>query len=128
MYSIARCSIPNKLSVVQMFFLFFRMADNLESQLSNDVEQLLECKETLETLPTELFQLVCSFLDAKFVSQILSQVCERFHEMINDDIFWKIRIGKRWPKKYPPIPGIVASMIDPLYLYTNCMISITNAI
>lgn len=59
----------------------------------------------LETLPAELILHICSFLDAKFVITTFSRICSYFHSMLNDDRFWKIRIGKRWPKKYPAIPG-----------------------
>ncbi len=61
---------------------------------------------TLEVLPAEIFLHICSFIDAKFVIHSLSQVCKYFNSLINDDVFWKIRIGKRWPKKYPAIPGM----------------------
>lgn len=57
----------------------------------------------LETIPPELFLLICSFLDARFVIRTLSQVSKRFHDIIKEDTIWKFRITKRWPKKYPPV-------------------------
>ena len=60
---------------------------------------------TLDTLPSEIFLHMCSFLDARFVIHTLSKVCRSFHYLIMDDKFWKIRIAKRWPRKYPAIPG-----------------------
>ena len=60
---------------------------------------------TLETLPRELLLHICSFLEAKFVIRRLGAVCRYFHSVINDNFFWKARIGKRLQKKYPAIPG-----------------------
>ncbi|XP_013409550.1 F-box/WD repeat-containing protein 9 [Lingula anatina] len=59
---------------------------------------------SLDTLPPELFLCICDYLDAKFVIKTLSLVCKAFHSTISDDSTWKIRIGKRWPKRYPVIP------------------------
>ena len=61
---------------------------------------------TLDLLPSDIFLHICSFLDAKFVIQTLSKVCSLFHQLIHDNTFWKIRLRKRWPKKYPAIPGM----------------------
>ena len=62
------------------------------------------CELTLTDLPPELLLYVCSFLHARVVACTLSMVSKYFHSIIND-VFWKVRIGKRWPKKYPAIPG-----------------------
>ena len=62
---------------------------------------------SLDTLPSELFLHICSFIDAKFVIRTLSKVCKAFHTLIMDNTFWKVRIARRWPKKYPAIPGMV---------------------
>ena len=70
---------------------------------TTDDDELLPL--TLDTLPAELFLHICSFLDAKFVIHTLSLVCHYFHGLIHDNTFWKVRIAKRWPKKYPAIPG-----------------------
>lgn len=57
----------------------------------------------LDTIPIELFLHICSFLSAKFVIQVLSQVCQQFKNVIQDDTTWRTRISERWPKKYPII-------------------------
>ena len=62
---------------------------------------------SLDTLPSELFLHICSFIDAKFVIRTLSKVCKAFHTLIMDNTFWKVRIARRWPKKYPAIPGMI---------------------
>ena len=59
----------------------------------------------LDQLPSEIILHICSFIDARFVVCTLSRVCQFFHHLLNDRIFWKVRIRKRWPKKYPAIPG-----------------------
>ncbi len=72
---------------------------------------------TLDTLPSEIFLHICSFLDAKFVIQTLSKVCSLFHDVVNDNIFWKIRLGNRWNKKYPPIPGRFSHLLCSIYIF-----------
>lgn len=58
----------------------------------------------LDNLPNEIFLHICQFLDARFVIKVMTRVCKQFHSIFNDDLYWKIRIGKRWPKKYPAVP------------------------
>ena len=60
---------------------------------------------TLDTLPSEIFLHMCSFLNARFVIHTLSKVCRSFYYLIMDHKFWKVLIAKRWPRKYPAIPG-----------------------
>jgi len=60
-------------------------------------------KLTLDTLPSEIFLHICSFLHAKFIVNTLSRVCQYFHDLVNDRKFWKVRLSKRWRKKYPII-------------------------
>ena len=86
---------------------------NLERQednCKNDLDNAL----TLEVLPNEIILQVCQFLDARFVIRVLSLVCQSFYGVFSGDMYWKIRIGKRWRKKYPAIPGTVSPhwMVD----------------
>lgn len=67
----------------------------------------------LVELPSELFLHICSFLDAKFVAETVGCVCKLFHSIVKNEKFWKVRIRKRWHKKYPAIPG----KLDYLYIY-----------
>ena len=71
---------------------------------------------SLDTLPSELFLHICSFIDAKFVIKTLSKVCTAFHTLIMDNTFWKVRIARRWPKKYPAIPGRTRTQIEIILL------------
>jgi hypothetical protein len=59
----------------------------------------------LELLPPEIFLKICSYLHAKFVIGTLTRVCRQFRDLLVDDATWKIRIAKRYPKKYPVVPG-----------------------
>ena len=77
------------------------------------------CDLTLDTLPSEIFLHICSFLDARFVIHTLSKVCRSFHYLIMDDKFWKVRIAKRWPRKYPAIPGQHISMVKLCRAYSQ---------
>lgn len=76
------------------------MASNAESDAS-EIEHVLR----LDTIPPEVFLHFCSFLSAKFVINVLSKVCRKFKFIIEEDTTWRMRINKRWPKKYPLIPG-----------------------
>ncbi|XP_072043774.1 F-box/WD repeat-containing protein 9-like [Amphiura filiformis] len=59
---------------------------------------------TLLTLPPEIIWYILAFIDARFVIQQVSLVCKEFCKLVNDDVTWKVRISKRFPKKYPIIP------------------------
>ncbi|XP_035218958.1 F-box/WD repeat-containing protein 9-like [Stegodyphus dumicola] len=58
---------------------------------------------TLDTIPPEIFLHICSFLSAKFVINVLSQVCQKFKEIIENDTTWRMRISEKWPRQYPMI-------------------------
>lgn len=58
----------------------------------------------LDTIPPELFLHICSFLSAKFVINVLSEVCQQFKDIIDSDTTWRMRISERWPKRYPIVP------------------------
>lgn len=62
---------------------------------------------TLEKLPTEIILHICNFLEAKFVSNVLSFVCQRFSQLLNDDAVWKSRMKDKWGREaYISIPGV----------------------
>ncbi|XP_067124620.1 F-box/WD repeat-containing protein 9-like [Centruroides vittatus] len=82
---------------------------NINSEIQKEEIENHHCWN-LETIPTELFLLICSFLDAKFVIRTLSQVNKRFYDIIKEYTTWKFRITKRWPKKYP-----IVSVPDELF-------------
>nr|XP_022313045.1 uncharacterized protein LOC111118050 [Crassostrea virginica] len=58
---------------------------------------------TLDKLPVEILMYICSYLDAKFLVHSLSKVCRSFKDLFVSDIYWKIRIKKRWSKPYPTV-------------------------
>lgn len=72
-----------------------------QSPVEADVQ---EKQLKLDILPSEILLHICSFLDAKIVICRLSLTCRAFYHLMNDPLFWKVRIKKRWPKKYPAIP------------------------
>jgi len=60
----------------------------------------------LQMLPCEVIFHICSFLEAKLLLRSFSLVCKRFHHILSDANFWRARLHRRWPKKYPPVPGL----------------------
>ena len=60
---------------------------------------------SLESLPCEVLLHICSFLDAPFLTDTFALICKQFQNLVNEENFWRLRIKKRWPKKYPVIPG-----------------------
>ena len=67
-----------------------------------------------DRLPMEVIFHIFSFLDIPFVVETLANVSCRFCDLLNDNIFWRTRLRKRWPKKYPAIPGLL--------FFLNCSI------
>ena len=76
---------------------------NSSQRLENNSPNSEELR--LDHLPSELILHICSFLHAKVVIHSLSLVCKSLHSLLSDRMFWKVRLAKRWPKKYPAIPG-----------------------
>lgn len=72
----------------------------------------------LDLLPFEIILHIFSFLDAKFTICTVGKVCRTFHRLISDVNFWKTRIRKRWPNKYPAIPGETYTIIY-MWLYID---------
>ncbi|OXU19368.1 hypothetical protein TSAR_015342 [Trichomalopsis sarcophagae] len=60
----------------------------------------------LRDLPVEVFLHICSFLDASSLVHGLSLACKQFHEILNDDSIWRVRISQIWPNvNYPTLPS-----------------------
>ncbi|XP_795417.3 F-box/WD repeat-containing protein 9 [Strongylocentrotus purpuratus] len=59
---------------------------------------------TLLSLPGELLLKVFDFLDARLVIREVGPVCKMFHEIVSDNLEWKVRFKKRWRGVYPVVP------------------------
>ncbi|XP_033216621.1 F-box/WD repeat-containing protein 9-like isoform X2 [Belonocnema kinseyi] len=61
---------------------------------------------SLLDLPIEVFLHICTFLDASSLVHGLSLVCKQFHQILNDDSIWKVRIHQicRPNANYPALP------------------------
>ena len=57
----------------------------------------------LDSLPNEILVHICSFLEARFVLDVVSRISQRFGDLISDDSLWKIRTKKRFNHSYPPV-------------------------
>ncbi len=80
-------------------------ADHVETERQDSYFEL-----RLDTLPSELILHIFTFIPARVVVQTLSRVCQAFQDLITDQKFWKILIAKRWPNKYPAIPGALTTV------------------
>ncbi|XP_076441175.1 F-box/WD repeat-containing protein 9-like [Babylonia areolata] len=58
---------------------------------------------SLDTIPVEILLHICSFLEAGVIIDTLSHVCQKFCDLFCNESYWRIRMVKRWPKKYPPV-------------------------
>ena len=58
---------------------------------------------TLTTIPIEIFLHICEFLEAGELISTLAKVCQAFYDLLTNEAYWRIRLTKRWPKKYPPV-------------------------
>ncbi|ESP00523.1 hypothetical protein LOTGIDRAFT_83319, partial [Lottia gigantea] len=54
-------------------------------------------------LPTEILMYICDFVDAKTIIKSLCKVCQAFQLIFSGDVYWKLRIFKRWPEQYPAV-------------------------
>ncbi|XP_076234420.1 F-box/WD repeat-containing protein 9 [Calliopsis andreniformis] len=77
-----------------------------DKQKSDEIEDdEPEAQLSLLDLPVEIFLHICSFLDASTLVHNLGLVCRKFHEILNDDSLWKVRINHIWPNTgYPVLP------------------------
>ncbi|XP_059149368.1 F-box/WD repeat-containing protein 9-like [Physella acuta] len=58
---------------------------------------------TLDQLDDDVLFYIATFLEARVIKHALSKVCLRFQDMFASQRYWKMRISKRWPKKYPAV-------------------------
>nr|XP_054765105.1 uncharacterized protein LOC129271872 [Lytechinus pictus] len=59
---------------------------------------------TLLSLPRELLLKIFDFLDARLVIREVGVVCKMLHEIVSDNLEWKVRFKKRWRGIYPVVP------------------------
>jgi len=59
---------------------------------------------SLDDLPVELLLKIFEYLDVKFITDVLAQVCCLFRDLAEDSSNWKIRIKQKWPGQYPALP------------------------
>jgi len=57
----------------------------------------------LDYMPNEILVHICSFLDARFVLDVVSRISPRLRDLIEDDSIWKIRARRRMTSQFPPI-------------------------
>lgn len=80
------------------------MCDDESNGSQTESEQTYTQLSLLD-LPVEIFVHICSFLDASTLVHGLGLVCKQFHEILNDDLLWKMRISQIWPDVgYPILP------------------------
>lgn len=73
--------------------------------LQIDDVQYLEEFLILDKFLIEILMYICNFLDVKFLVCFLSKVCRSFQDLFVSDIYWKIRIKKKWLKLYLLVYG-----------------------
>ncbi|KAK7495839.1 hypothetical protein BaRGS_00012829 [Batillaria attramentaria] len=67
---------------------------------------------SLDTVPVEILLHICDFLEAGVIINTLTKVCQAFQILFTDEIYWRTRMARRWPRKYPPVPYEVESWQD----------------
>ena len=74
-----------------------------EDFLSEQPGRSVTLEISLATMPVEILLHICHFLEAGVIINTLSKVCQAFHDLFTHEAYWRIRMSKRWPKKYPPV-------------------------
>lgn len=94
------------------------MCDDGSNESRAESEQT-NAQLSLLDLPVEIFLHICSFLDASTLIHGLSLVCKQIHQILNDDLLWKVRISQIWPDiGYPVLPP---AEDDELYWKQSCV-------
>nr|XP_014431289.1 F-box/WD repeat-containing protein 9 isoform X2 [Pelodiscus sinensis] len=93
----AQCSPPGSLSVEprapeQRSFLELKKSPAGEDVTSG-----------LLALPLELILEICSYLEARFVLEVLPLVCRTLRDIVQDQVTWRIRLQKRISGCYPVV-------------------------
>lgn len=60
---------------------------------------------SFEELPNEILFKIFSFLDARFVIEVVGKVCTQFALVLSDSAFWKTKHALDWPKPLPLPPA-----------------------
>lgn len=60
---------------------------------------------SFEELPNEILFKIFSFLDSRFVIEVVGKVCTHFALVLSDSAFWKTKHAVDWPKPLPVPPG-----------------------
>lgn len=58
----------------------------------------------LETLPTEIILHILQYLEVRYICGVLARVSTCFRDIATDQGTWRVRLAKRWPGQYPPVP------------------------
>jgi hypothetical protein len=81
--------------------------NSVGSESSNDLQEERGSSEmiiiTLNTIPVEILLHICDFLEAEVVVDTLARVCQSFFKLFTNETYWRVRMTKLWPKKYPPV-------------------------
>ncbi|CAK9822567.1 F-box/WD repeat-containing protein 9 [Anthophora retusa] len=81
------------------------MCDEDEQSCTQVGTDKTDSQLSLLDLPIEIFFHICSFLDASTLIHGLSLTCKRFHQILNDNSLWKVRISQILPNTgYPVLP------------------------
>ena len=75
-------------------------AEDLTTEQNDDSVSM---EISLDTVPLEIVLHICEFLEAGVIINTLSKVCQAFHNLFTNEAYWRTRMAKRWPKKYPPV-------------------------
>ena len=46
---------------------------------------------------------IFSHLEPRYLLENVAKVCSKFSSLLLDEAYWKIRIFKQWPSKFPPV-------------------------
>lgn len=74
-----------------------------EENGNDETNEWVFSKISLDTLPVEVLLLICEYLEASVIINSMSRVCHAFHDLFVNEVYWRMRLTKRWPKKYPPV-------------------------
>lgn len=59
----------------------------------------------LDDLDDDSIYHIASLMEARSIKYGLSNSCERFHTMFDNEVYWKARVNMKWQKKYPAVSG-----------------------
>lgn len=81
-------------------------------------------RTTLDTLPSELLLLIFSYIEAPFLIETVSKVCQKFLILLSSSTYWKTRLTMWYhPCKYPPVPGKLSVQLSQIMPALHQMIN-----